>query len=97
MNQECGLFYRMSNQIFHVIGHWVFIVVISDPTYMEIKKKYGKDIIQKGKAPLLSAIGLMSVTILDEKETTADPKELKELEYVYEEPPVLTKEQIKEM
>ena len=50
MNQECGLFYRiyritdqyMSNQIFHVIGHWVFIVVISDPTYMEMKKKYGK-------------------------------------------------------
>ena len=48
MNQDCGLFYRiydgvsdqyMSNQIFHVIGQWVFIEVISDPTYMEIKKE----------------------------------------------------------
>ena len=32
----------MSNQIFHVIGQCVFIVVISHPTYMEMKKKYGK-------------------------------------------------------
>ena len=32
----------MSNQIFRVIGQQVFIVVISDPTYMEMKKKYGK-------------------------------------------------------